>query len=62
MKNKPNNYYFFYIYFYYGRHFFFLQIFIKNILFYLNGYGSKNRLDRPAVIRTSGTKGLRKGA
>ena len=26
------------------------------------GYGSKNRLDRPAVIRTSGTRGLRKGA
>ena len=26
------------------------------------GYGSKNPLDRPAVIRTSGTRGLRKGA
>ena len=25
------------------------------------GYGSKNPLDRPAVIRTSGTRGLRKG-
>ena len=27
-----------------------------------HGYGSKNPLDRPAVIRTSGTRGLRKGA
>ena len=26
-----------------------------------SGYGSKNPLDRPAVIRTSGTRGLRKG-
>ena len=29
---------------------------------YIYGYGSKNPLDRPAVIRTSGTRGLRKGA
>ena len=29
---------------------------------HIYGYGSKNRLDRPAVIRTSGTRGLRKGA
>ena len=32
------------------------------IYIYIYGYGSKNRLDRPAVIRTSGTRGLRKGA
>ena len=28
----------------------------------IHGSGSKNPLDRPAVIRTSGTRGLRKGA
>ena len=32
------------------------------IYIYIYGYGSKNCLDRPAVIRTSGTRGLRKGA
>ena len=31
-------------------------------LLYIYGCGSKNPLDRPAVIRTSGTRGLRKGA
>ena len=33
-----------------------------NLYIYIYGYGSKNPLDRPAVIRTSGTRGLRKGA
>ena len=31
-------------------------------IYNIYGYGSKKRLDRPAVIRTSGTRGLRKGA
>ena len=36
--------------------------YLSNKSFYIYGYGSKNPLDRPAVIRTSGTRGLRKGA
>ena len=35
---------------------------LQYIYIYIYGYGSKNPLDRPAVIRTSGTRGLRKGA
>ena len=35
---------------------------IHDVYIYIYGYGSKNPLDRPAVIRTSGTRGLRKGA
>ena len=39
-----------------------LHVYGMYIYIYTHGYGSKNRLDRPAVIRTSGTRGLRKGA
>ena len=43
-------------------HIIYIYIHIYIYIIYIYGYGSKNPLDRPAVIRTSGTRGLRKGA